>query len=265
MQKNSQTDNPQPKDLYWIGVLAEIKKTALGDKGEINALVKGLKKISVLKFIKEEPYFEAEWKKINDQVVEDEEMQAMIKYISSQVKKAINLGKTLDLVSLMNVMNVINPLDFSYQVAVILDIKNTQKQALLEETNVKERLRKEIDYIDREVKILEIEHNISFKTQKKFEEGMKETLLREKKRTIEEELGERGEDKEISEYRQKIKKAKMPPLVEEKALKELKRLAQMSQFNPETSYLRTYLDWLVEMPWSTTSKTVIDIKKAERF
>jgi ATP-dependent Lon protease len=265
MQKNSQTDNPQPKDLYWIGVLAEIKKTALGDKGEINALVKGLKKISVLKFIKEEPYFEAEWKKINDQVVEDEEMQAMIKYISSQVKKAINLGKTLDLVSLMNVMNVINPLDFSYQVAVILDIKNTQKQALLEETNVKERLRKEIDYIDREVKILEIEHNISFKTQKKFEEGMKETLLREKKRTIEEELGERGEDKEISEYRQKIKKAKMPPLVEEKALKELKRLAQMSQFNPETSYLRTYLDWLVEMPWSTTSKTVIDIKKAEKI
>ena len=265
MQKNANTDNPQVDDLHRIGVLATVEKTAMGEKGEINALVKGISKIEVTKFTKEDPFFEAECKKINDQIVEDEEVQAMVKHISAQIKKAINLGKTVDFVSLMNIMNVASPQDFSYQVAVIIDIKNPEKQALLEENNLKNRLKKEVGYIDREVKILEIEFSISSKTQKKFEQGMKETLLREKKKTIEEELGEKGEDKDIAEYREKIKKIGMPKSVEEKALKELKRLAQMSQFNPETSYLKSYLDWLVEMPWSVATKSDIDLKKSEKI
>ncbi len=94
---------------------------------------------------------------------------------------------------------------------------------------------------------------------------MKETLLREKMRTIEEELGSKGEDKEVASYKEKIKKAKMPQEVEEKAFKELKRLTQMSQFNPESSYIRTYLDWLVELPWSISSSHDIDIKQAEKI
>src|SRR3989344_7713368 len=102
-------------------------------------------------------------------------------------------------------------------------------------------------------------------SKKKYEQGMKKSLLREKMKTIEEELGEKGEDKDITEYREKIKKAKMPKDVEEKAEKELKRLAQMSQFNPESSYIRTYLDWLVELPWSVSSPNNIDIKMAEKI
>jgi len=265
MQKNSNNDSPQLTDLHQIGVLATVEKTAMGEKGEINALVKGVTKIEVTKFTKDDPYFEAECKKIVDQKIDDEEAQAMVKHISAQIKKAINLGKTVDFVSLMNIMNVSSSQDFSYQVAVIIDIRNSEKQALLEENNLKNRLKKEVEFIDREVKILEIEFSISSKTQKKFEQGMKETLLREKKRTIEEELGEKGEDKDIAEYREKIKKIGMPKPVEEKALKELKRLAQMSQFNPETSYLKSYLDWLVEMPWSVATKSEIDLKKSEKI
>jgi ATP-dependent Lon protease len=122
-----------------------------------------------------------------------------------------------------------------------------------------------VDYVNREIKILEIEFRLSSKTQKKFEQGMKESFLREKMKTIEEELGEKGEDKDILEYRAKIKKAKMPKEVEEKAEKELKRLAQMSQFNPESSYIRTYLDWLVDLPWSVSSPNNINIKTAEKI
>src|SRR5690606_29735241 len=129
----------------------------------------------------------------------------------------------------------------------------------------KTRLSKEVDYINKEIKVLELEHNISNKTQKKFEKNMKETFLREKMKTIEEELGDKGESREIDEYKKKIKDAHMPKEVEEKAIKELKRLVQMSQYNPEASYIRSYLDWLVELPWSLDENSKINIDLAEQI
>ncbi len=264
MQKNSNVDDPKTQDLYQIGVVASIEKTVVGEKGEINALVKGLEKVKILSFIKESPYLEAKVSRIEEKIEDNEEIQAMTRHISSQVKRAINLGKTVDFVFLMNILNIINPLNFSNQIAVVLDLKPDERQALLEEVDLKTRLKKEVDYVNREVKILEIESNISSKTQKKFEQGMKESFLREKMKTIEEELGEKGEDRDILEYKLKIKKAKMPREVEEKALKELKRLTQMSQFNPESSYIRTYLDWLVELPWTVESDNQVLIQSAEK-
>ena len=262
MQKNPSQDDPTPEELYDVGVLATIEKTHLGEKGEMNVLVKGVNKVKVVSILKQDPWFEAKVEVIRDEEVKDEEVAAMVKYISAQIKKAINLGKTVDFVFLMNILNTGNPTDFSNQIAVVLDVKPDERQDLLEETDLKRRLTREVDYVNREIKILEIEYRLSSKTQKKFEQGMKESFLREKMKTIEEELGEKGEDKDIAEYRAKIKRAKMPKEVEEKAEKELKRLAQMSQFNPESSYIRTYLDWLVELPWSVSSPNNIDIRMA---
>ncbi|PIY71552.1 hypothetical protein COY87_05595, partial [Candidatus Roizmanbacteria bacterium CG_4_10_14_0_8_um_filter_33_9] len=264
MQKTSAVEDPQKEDLETIGVLVTIDKTVLGEKGEINALVKGIEKVKIIEYTQETPYFMAKVEKILDTLVSDEEIQAMVKHISIQVKKAINLGKTVDFVFLMNILNVGTPQDFSFQIAMVLDIKEREKQELLVENDTKKRLAKEVDFINREVKILEIEQNISAKTQRKFERGMKETFLKEKMKTIEEELGG-GEDKEIKEYREKIVKAKMSKQVEEKALKELKRLAQMSHFNPEASYIKSYLDWLVELPWILETTNNIDIKNAEKI
>ena len=265
MQKNSSVDDPNKEDLYDIGILATIQKTVAGEKGEINALVKGQEKVKIVEYTKETPYLEARILKIEDKVDEDEEVQAMLRHLVSQIKRAINLGKTVDLVFLMNILNISNPQDFSYQIAVVLDVKTDERQQLLEVTDLKTRLKKEVDYINREIKILEIEKNISSKTQQKFEQGMRETFLREKMKTIEEELGGKGEDRDIIEYREKIRKAKMPKNVEEKTLKELKRLSQMSQFNPEASYIRTYIDWLVELPWSLTTANNVDISLAEKI
>ncbi len=265
MQKNPTQDDPAANDLYTVGVLATIEKTALGEKGEMNILVKGQAKVRVSSFTKTEGWFEGKTEVIKDEDVKDEEIAAMIKYISAQIKKAINLGKTVDFVFLMNILNTSNSIDFSNQIAVVLDLKPEERQGLLEETSLKNRLKKEVEYVNREIKILEIEFRLSSKTQKKFERGMKESFLREKMKTIEEELGEKGEDKDISEYREKIAKAKMPKEVEEKAKKELKRLAQMSQFNPESSYIRTYLDWLVDLPWNEASSNNIDIKSSNKI
>lgn len=265
MQENPNIDNPKSSDLYNVGVISTIEKIVLGDKGEINALVKGKEKVKVVEYTKEEPYFEAKVEAVEDEVEDNEEIEAMVKHISSQVKKAINLGKTVDFVFLMNILNITSPHDFSYQVAMVLDLKPEEKQKLLEQTDLKKRLAEEVEYVNREIKILEIEQNISSKTQQKFERGMRETFLREKMKTIEEELGGKGEDKDLEEYHGKIKKAKMPKEVEEKAIKELKRLSQMSQFNPESSYIRTYLDWLVELPWTSLPEGDISIQHAEKI
>jgi len=265
LQKNPNLENPKKEDLYQIGVLASIEKTVIGEKGEINALIKGLEKVKITSYLQEEGFFKGKVEVIKETVVVDEEVEAMVKYLSTKIKEAINLGKSVDFVFLMNILNVTNPENFSNQIAVVLDIKPEERQMLLEENDLKSRLKKEVDFINRELKILEIEHSISSKTQKKFEQGLKENILREKLRTIEEELGEKDGDRDINEYEEKIKKAKMPEEVEKKAMKELKRLKKMSQFNPETSYIRTYLDWLVELPWSVSSPNNIDIKQAEKI
>jgi len=264
LQKNPTQDNPTINDLHKIGVLATVEKTAVGEKGEINAMVKGIEKVKITSFTRVEPWFEAKVEILKEQVTDDEEVKAMVKYISTQIKKAINLGKTVDFVFLMNILNTASPLNFSHQMAIVLDLKPEERQELLEETNLKNRLKKEVNYVNREIKVLEIEFSLSSKTQKKFEKGMKESILREKMKTIEEELGEKDDNKDINEYSEKIKKAKMPKEVEAKALKELKRLKQMSQFNPETSYIRNYLDWLVELPWGTVSDNNVNIKGAEK-
>ncbi|MFA5136372.1 MAG: endopeptidase La [Patescibacteria group bacterium] len=264
MQKNTSVEDPKIEDLHNIGVIVSVEKTVAGEKGEINALVKGIEKVKIVEFTQELPVFIGRVEKVEETLYTDEEVSAMVKHISLQVKKAINLGKAVDFVFLMNILNVGTPQDFSYHIGMILDIKEREKQGLLEENDLKKRLAKEVEFINKEVKILEIEQSISAKTQRKFEKGMKETFLKEKMKTIEEELGG-GEDRDIKEYRDKIIMAKMPKAVEEKALKELKRLSQMSQYNPESSYVKTYLDWLIDLPWSSASANTIDIKLAEKI
>jgi len=263
MQKNINEEDPKKEDLLTVGVLVSIEKTIIGEKGEVNAMVKGIQKVKIIEYTKEVPYFEATTEPVMDVNEVGDEINAMVKYISQHMKIAINHGKAVDFVFLMNILNVSTPGDFSYQIAAVLELKEEERQKLLEEISLKKRLTLEVEYINREVKILEIEQNISAKTQKKFERGMKETFLKEKMKTIEEELGGGDETKDSKEYEGKIKRVGMPPEVEKKAVKELKRLGSMSQFNPETSYVRNYLDWLVELPWKNDVGNGINVKAAE--
>jgi len=263
MQKNINEEDPKKENLMQVGVLVTIEKTIIGEKGEVNAMVKGVEKVKIIEFTREVPYFEAKTEPILEVAEMGDEINAMVKYISQQMKIAINHGKAVDFVFLMNILNVSTPSDFSYQIAAVLELKEDERQKLLEEVSLKKRLTLEVELINREVKILEIEQNISAKTQKKFERGMKETFLKEKMKTIEEELGGGDETKETKEYEEKMKKAGMPPEVEKKAIKELKRLRSMSQFNPETSYVKNYLDWLMELPWKNDEGNAINVKAAE--
>lgn len=268
-QKDPRVADPKLEDLYKVGVIATITQMMSTD-GEIHAVVRAQARIQLLEIIQDEPFLLAKVEEIFSERGDESEIEAISNKISELFKKAINLGKQAEIMAVMRlVSNKLDPEELANQVASLLEINTKKKQELLEMDSLKERLDKILEYIAHEVNVLEIERTISSKTQKRFEEQMRKAMLREKKRTIEEELGEveEGEltEDELSEYKKKIKEAGMPKDVKEKAEKELKRLTQLSPHNPEGAYIRNYLDWLTDMPWSKLSENNVSIDKAAKI
>ena len=264
MQKSPHLHDPMPNDLFTVGTIARVERILKTD-GEINALVKGIVRVDILSYEAKDPYFLGKVLESSDEMVQTDEITALINHITTELKKAVNYGKPVDFLSFMNIMSGLASSEFANHVAAVLDLKPAEKQLLLETRNVKDRLTRISDYLTHEVKVLEIEKKIVSKTQEKFDKSVKEAVLRERLKTIEKELGEEGESKEIKEIMEKIKIAKMPENVEVKSKKELKKLSQMSSYNPEASYIRTYLDWLVDLPWSITSSNDVDTPQAEKI
>lgn len=261
MQKTAGENEPGSKDLYTIGSVGEIIQM-MRNGNEINALVRGVMKVSVLAYQETEPFYVARVSEFPEIVEQNDELLAMINHLVGEIKKAVNIGKSLDFLTFMNIMSGLGPLELSYQIASVLNLQPTERQQLLEINSVKERLEKEAEFLAREIKILELEKNIANKTQEKVDKNIREQVLRERMRTIEKELGE-DDGKEFKDLEDKLKKIKMPDDVKKKVEKELNRLKQMSQYNPEASYVRTYLETLLEMPWFIETPGNVNMKDAE--
>lgn len=268
-QKDPRTADPSEEDLHTIGTIATITQM-MTTEGEIHALIRGQARISLDEIIADEPFLVGKVVEIPEIIEDSPDVGVLAKEIQELFKKAINLGKQAEIMTVMKLVSGgVEAVEVSDQVASLLDIKPSEKQKILEEVSVKKRLKIVLEYLTKEVNALEIEQTISSKTQKRFEDQMKKAMLREKKRTIEEELGEMDEEGEISseehkEYKAKIKAAGMPTDVKERAEKELKRLFEMSPNNPEGAYIRNYLDWLCDVPWSKETPNNVPVKKASR-
>jgi ATP-dependent Lon protease len=264
LQKNSKLNEPTPADLYAIGTLSHIERMIKSD-GEVHAQIRGLARIKILGFVAGAPYLMARVKELTEENVDGPEIKALTNHLIGEFKRAINLGKFVDFLVFMNVVSENTPSQLADLVASVLDLKPGERQSLLEELDIKRRLERVVELLSREIKVLELEKKIASKTQERFEKGAREVMLRERLKTIEKELGESDEDSEIKELMLKLKKAKMPSEIEEKAEKEIRKLAQMNQFNPEAGYIRNYLDWLLDLPWSIVTKNSVDIKQAEKI
>jgi len=266
-QKEARTELPGREDFYKIGTLAVIEQV-IPAEGSIHALVHGLSRAEIKEIVSSEPFFVAKIKEIPEVLEETDETKAFAKHLTERVQKAFNLGKSIDVGLLMRILSGIPTIDLVDEVATILELKVEQRQDLLETFSVKERLEKVASHLSYEIKILELESTIASKTQARFDKGMKEAVLRERKRIIERELGalsgEEEDEKEIRELREKIRRARMPEPVFKKANDELERLRKMSPNNPETGYIRTYLDWLVVMPWAIKTPNNVGMHEAER-
>lgn len=264
LQKNARLNDPSPEDLLEIGTLSRIERMIRTD-GEINAQVRGLSRVKILSYEKHDSYFMAKVVELPEVVENNEEIKALCNHLTNEFRKAMNFGKSADFLLFMNIMSENSPAELSDLIASALDLKPQERQELLEITDVKVRLQKLTELLAKEIKILELERRIASKTQERFEKGAREAMLRERLRTIEEELGEKEEHSEIRMLLNKIKDAKMPEEVEDKAKKELNKLQNMNQFNPEAGYIRNYLDLMVALPWSQESKEVTNIKVAEKI
>ena len=264
LQKNGKLNDPTPEDLYEIGTLSRIERMIRTD-GEINAQVRGLSRVKITSYQQENSFYLAKVVDLPEITSQTDEVKALCNHLTNEFRKAMNLGKSADFLVFMNIMSENSPTELADLIASVLDIKPNERQELLETTNVKERLEHVAQYLTREIKILDLERKIASKTQERFEKGAREVMLRERLKTIERELGEGEEGGEVRELLDKIKKAKMPKDVEEKAKKELKKLGQMAQFNPEAGYIRNYIDWLIQVPWSIKSKGDVDVKTAEKI
>jgi ATP-dependent Lon protease len=264
LQKNARLNDPSSDDLYEIGTLSRIERMIRTD-GEINAQVRGLSRVKIVGYERHDSYFMARVVELPDVVEKNEEIKALCNHLTNEFRKAMNFGKSADFLLFMNIMSETSPSELSDLIASALDLKPQERQELLEMSDVKARLQKLTELLAKEIKILELERRIASKTQERFEKGAREAMLRERLRTIEEELGDKEENSEIRVLLNKIKEAKMPAEVEEKARKELNKLQNMNQFNPEAGYIRNYLDLMVALPWSDESKDATNIKSAEKI
>jgi len=260
--------SPTPSDLHLVGTLCIVEQVAPYGN-ELLALVKGISRVKIENFIATEPFFQATITELAEESKEDDRLVALGRQIVSEFKNAFNLGKSVEFPVFMRLMSGVSADELADQVANTLDVPTSVKQELLEKISVNDRLEKVLQSLVHEIKVLELEKSISSKTHAKFEKGIKEQVLRERQRTIKEELEKLGaggedEDDEMSLLKKQIKSAKMPPDVKKKAEKELSRLSQMSPQNPESNYIRTYLDWLVDMPWSKFSKSALSLKRATK-
>ena len=264
LQKNSKLNDPTPSDLYRVGALSRIERMIRTD-GEINAQVRGIVRVKILSIEERESFLLAKVVELPEIIDNSPQVRALCNHLRNEFRRAMNLGKSVDFLIFMNIMSDNSPHELSDLIASVLDIKPSDRQLLLEVVDVGERLERINDLLSKELKVLELERKIASKTQERFEKGAREAILRERLKTIEKELGDSDEDGETKEYIDKIKKAKMPQETEEKARKEVKKLMQMTQFNPEAGYIRNYLDWLTSVPWSIESKNNVDIKAAEKI
>jgi ATP-dependent Lon protease len=261
-QKDPRLNDPDLNDLYRIGVVARVEDV-IEEKNIRHAFIKGLVRVRLESLQTKEPFLIGGVTEVGDVIENSPEIRALYKNLLADFQKAINFGKSVDARVIIRLMSGVDPAELADQVAYVLDLETTKKQKLLEMTDVRQRLEKITEYLASEIRILDLEKTIASKTQKKFDKSMREAILRERKKTIEEELGEISEeDEELKVYEKKIKEAKMPKEAREKAKNELKRLTKMNPNHPEVGYIRTYLDWLTEMPWSKSSANKHSITKA---
>lgn len=262
-QKKEELEEPKPADLYTVGTLAMVDRTLKGD-GYINALVKGVGRVRIIRYVKTEPNFVAQVIKLEDHYERDEELKALATHLQKEFRKAVQIGKTVEFLNFMKLMSGVNEGEMADQIASSLNAKTHIKQDILETLDVKERIKLVVEQLSHEMKILEIEKDVASKTQAKFDKHMRENVLRERLRTIQKELGEIDDDEEAAnEYEKQLRKLKAPKEVKEKIGKEIKKLKQMSMNNPEGGYIRSWLDTMFELPWGSYKAGNFDLEKAQ--
>ena len=263
-QKQSKIEEPEEKDIYNIGTICNVKQILKLPGDTIRVLVEGIKRGKISLYKDKEPFVKVEVEIIEDvRCSDDKKCKAYIRLIDKAFEEYVNLSVNNFPDALLNLEETEEPGRYCDMVSSYLILKPSEKQELLEMLDVTKRLEKLLSILKNELEVLKIEKKIGSKVKGRIDKIQKEYYLREQMKAIQEELGEDDENKkEIAEYEIKIKKAKLPKDVKEKAIYELNKLKNSGNYSAEGGVIRAYLDWILALPFNKSTKDNIDIKKA---
>ena len=266
-QKNVQTEDPSPDDIHRIGTVSEVLQLLKMPDGTLKVLVEGIQRARWTDFrVSDKGYVEVELNILAETAEKTPETEALMRRSLSLFEQYVKLNTRLPMEIFVAVTNIVDPGRLADTIASHLMIKVADKQAILELPVPHERLEKLVEILNAEIEILNIERRIQNRVRSQIEKTQKEYYLTEQMKAIQKELKQKDDyAKELDELRVKIKEAKLPKEASEVADKELVRLEKMMPFSPEATVIRTYLDWLISLPWEVTTKDNLDLKRAQKI
>ncbi|MEO8936350.1 MAG: endopeptidase La [Burkholderiaceae bacterium] len=266
LQSMPDAEEPGPDDVHWVGTSTDVLRYLTGPDGSHQAVVRGLRRFRVTEFLTGYPFEVARVQYIDEPATGDAEIEGRGRALKQSALETLQLLPQAPPEMSAALRGIDDPAQLTDVIGSLLDIGSEEKQALLETFDLKARLDKLLDLLARRIQVLKVSRDITARTQESIGDLNRKHLLREQMRTIQKELGEGDESAaEIEELDKAITEARMPAEVDKVARKELKRLGRMSDASGESSTLRTYLEWLTELPWASEPEPAIDIAEARRI
>jgi len=263
-QRNPNSNDPTPKDIYETGTIANILQILKLTDGTIKVLVEGLQRGRIIKFSKSTDFYQVEIERVQENEQVTPELKALMRSVGSVFEQYVKLNQKIPLEAVSATTNIIEPHRYADTIAAYMVFQSNEKQALLETFNPGDRLVKLLSTLKSEVEILKIEKKVHGRVRKQMESSQKEFYLNEQLKAIQKELGKRDEFKtDIDELTEKIKKVGLPKDINEKISKELRRLELMQPMSAEATVSRTYIEWFIDLPWKQgTGSEKIKISEA---
>ena len=265
-QKDVKTEDPKDDEIYEVGTLASIKQILKLPGESVRVLVEGEKRVKILEYKQYDPYIMVEVEIVEDDEGEiTDEHEALMRMTKDLFSQYVKVSGVLPPEVIANVEDILSPGRLGDVISSYISLNGEKKQEILESIDEKVRLENIIEILKKEIDIIRLEKKLNQKVKKNIDKVQKEYYLKEQLKVIQEELGEDDEDKKaIKSYKSKIAKAKMPKEVKEKALSEVNRLKTVGGYSSEGGVIKSYLDWLVELPWSKETKDILDVEKAKK-
>ncbi|MBT3320792.1 MAG: endopeptidase La [Anaerolineae bacterium] len=265
-QRDADIDKPGESDFLPVGVEMAVGRLLNMSDGASSALVQGRRRVEIVEYVQIEPFIRVRVRPINEPKETDAELEALMRSVRDSFEKCVNLDRALPEEAHLFALNINEPGWLADMVASAMAIDSVEKQKLLLLLDPAIRLKRLNLLLAQEVNVLELEDKIHAQVQSSMSKNQREFYLREQLKTIQEELGE-GDiwQQDAAELREKIKKAKLTKEARETAEKELTRLAQMPPMAPEVGIIRTYLEWIIDLPWKSLSKDRLNVKTASKI
>ena len=252
-QRDKNILDPEPKDLYEVGTLANIAQVRQLPEGFLVVVADGISTVRVKRINPGDHFLKGTFEELKETYNPSRQNDALFRSVIDQFKQVIQLGKTVALEGLVSLFDLSDPIRTTNVITFALDITTKDKQKLLEMTDIASRLELLSTYLAKEIAVLQTSQRIQHRTSEEIGKMQREVYLREQLRSIEKELGISEENGGLAEVKKKIEDARMPDYAFKTALAEYDRLKKMPAFSPEVSWIRTYLDWLTDLPWSNKS------------